>query len=176
MCTVFFTWLFDSPSYITCKLINVHCVTLLLWKQQHPVGGIHVHGCMDAWYKARNMSSFWGRVGVKQILFDCICGFLFCEEARYIIPETSHLSYLKILLKPLTARWSLLNCTNYCWCFIFYIFKGIFPFQMILTFWSATFVGMFHISHTLFQHAKMFFASRKVWHHCLWPVWMDIFQ
>ena len=98
----FYTWLFDSPSFIARKLINVHCVTLSLWKQQHPVGGIQVHGCMDAWYEA--IETYPVSEDESELNKFCLTAFVdFYSVKKLDISETSHLRDCGII-EPLTAR------------------------------------------------------------------------
>ena len=85
LCALFLHMAVDSPSLITSRLINVHCVTPSLWEQQHPVGGIHVHGMrLETCPVSDNESEL-----KEQILLECI---LLCEET-----ETSHLRNLKVV-------------------------------------------------------------------------------
>ena len=98
--------------------------------------------CMDTWYKARNMSSFWGWVRVNNkfylTAFEDFYSVKKLDTAylRWVIWETLRYYWA-------SCTWGLLNCTNHCCCFIYYMFKGTFPTHMILTFCSASLLECF---------------------------------
>ena len=85
----------DSSSLITSELINVHCLFDSVTLGTTSCGW-YTCASMHGSYEARNKSSFWGWVRVKQqILLDCIWGYLFKSE-------TSHLRDLNVVWKPHT--------------------------------------------------------------------------